>query len=187
MVNGPWEAIAWLISMDLASRRGLALEPGQRAAHPEPRRERIIAQNYPSIATDLLNPLLDVLGRSREACGGDVDKFLVLLVIAIRSAQHPGFKKLSYEQLLSGEIPVFPSLCTNVRSIAASLGMPKESVRRKVCELMSSGWVVRRGRDLFFTCEAHRQLAPVHESIERLALRNFDVVTACLSDLSPRP
>jgi hypothetical protein len=134
------------------------------------------------VATALLNPLLEMLSCSRDACGGDADKFLIVLAVVIRAAQHPIFQTLSPEDLISGEIPVFPSLGVNVRSIATSIGIPKESVRRKILELVKEGWIVRRGRDLYCTAEAYRQLAPVSESLQRLALRHFDVVSACLED-----
>ena len=139
-----------------------------------------IGEQYPRIASELLNPLLDLLTRSRDACGGDVEKFLIVLAVAVRTAQHPKFKALSPEQLLSGEIEVFPSLRTNIRSIADSMGMPKETVRRKVLELSEAGWMMRDGRDVFFTTRAYQELVPVRESIERLALRHFEVVSACL-------
>ena len=143
-------------------------------------RRRRIREQYPRIAMDLLNPLLDVLRRSRDACGGDIEKFLIVLAVAIRTAQHPQFKALSQEQLLSGEIDLFPSLGTNIGSIADSMGMPKETVRRKMLELAETGWMVRRGRQVFFTTRAYQELVPVRESIERLALRHFEVISACL-------
>jgi hypothetical protein len=146
------------------------------------RRKGLVTERYPAMATELLNPLLDLLGRSREACGGDMDTFLVMLVILVRTAQHPEFKKLSHQQLLSGEVPVFPSLRTNVRSVAASIGIPRESVRRKVTQLIGRGWVMRADGDLFITAEAYRQLVPVHEGLERLAIRYFEAVAACLDN-----
>lgn len=143
---------------------------------------RLVSDNYPAVAKDLLNPLLDLFALSREACGGDVDKFLILLVIAVRTTQHHGFAQLTTDQLTSGEIPVFPSLGVNVRSIADSLGIPKESVRRKVAELIETGWVVREGNDLLFTVQAYREVAHVREAIEMLAVRNFEVVRGLLKD-----
>ena len=160
-----------------------ALRGDQTPSNPSAgRRKGLVAERCADLATELLNPLLDVLGVCREACGGDLDKFLIFLVIAVRSVQHPGFKTLTQRQVLSGEVPVFPSLRTNVRSISDSLRMPRESVRRKVSELMGVGWVVRRGTDLFITAEAYRKLAPVQESLGRLALRCFEKVAACLDD-----
>ena len=152
----------------------------ERAPRVQDWRKLRIGEQYPRIASELLNPLLDLLTRSRDACGGDVEKFLIVLAVAIRTAQHPEFKALSQEQLLSGEIEVFPTLRTNIRSIADSMGMPKETVRRKVLELSEAGWMMRDGRDVFFTTRAYQELVPVRESIERLAFRHFEVISACL-------
>ena len=137
---------------------------------------QLVAENYPAIARGLLRPLLHLLSISREACGGDVDKFLIMLVIAIRTTEHASFATYSQAQLLSGELPVFPPLGTNVRSVAESIGAPRETVRRKVGELIQSGWVVRKGNELRFTAVAYQQLAGVRVAIEDLAVSNFEVV-----------
>ena len=137
----------------------------------------LVAENYPAIAHGLLRPLLDLFSISREACGGDADKFLIMLVVAIRTTEHKLFATYRQEQLLSGEIPVFPSLGTNVRSVADSIRAPKETIRRKVAELVDAGWIARQGNELRFTTLAYQQLADVRVTIEHLAVRNFDVVT----------
>ena len=137
----------------------------------------LVADNYPTIARNLLRPLLHLLSTSREACGGDVDKFLIMLVIAIRTTEHVGFTTASQAQLLSGEIPVFPTLGTNVRSVAESTRTPKETVRRKVGELVEAGWISRQGHELRFTALAYQELAGVRVAIEDLAVSNFQVVT----------
>ena len=137
---------------------------------------RLVADNYPRIARSLLRPLLHLLSTSREACGGDVDKFLIMLVIAIRTTEHEHFATYSQAQLLSGEIPIFPTLGTNVRSVAESTGTPKETVRRKVGELVEAGWISRQGNELRFTVLAYQELAGVRVAIEDLAISNFEVV-----------
>jgi hypothetical protein len=137
---------------------------------------RLVAGNYPVIAHSLLRPLLDLFSVSRQACGGDMDKFLIMLVVAIRTTEHKLFATYSQAQLLSGEIPVFPSLGTNVRSVADSIGAPKETIRRKVGELIDAGWIARQGNELRFTTLAYQQLAGVRVAIENLAVRNFEIV-----------
>lgn len=136
----------------------------------------LVADNYPAVARSLLRPLLHLLSLSRAACGGDVDKFLIMLVIAIRTTEHEGFATSSQAQLLSGEIPVFPTLGTNVRSVAESTGTPKETVRRKVGELIEAGWIARERNELRFTVLAYRELSGVRVAIEELAVSNFQVV-----------
>ena len=99
-----------------------------------------------------------------------------MLVIAIRTTEHEGFARYSQAQLLSGEVPIFPTLGTNVRSVAESTGTPKETVRRKVGELIEAGWISRKGNDLRFTVLAYQELAGVRVTIEDLAVSNFEVV-----------
>lgn len=147
---------------------------------------RLMATQYPKAALRLLRPLLDLLCAGREACGGDVDKFLIMLAVAIRTTEHPLFATYAQEELLDGTIPVFPSLGINVRSVADSLGLPKETVRRKVGELIEAGWIVRQDQELRFTDLAYRDLAGARVGIERLAVRNFEVV-ADLIRKAPAP
>ena len=137
---------------------------------------QLVADDYPAIARSLLRPLLHLLSMSREACGGDIEKFLIMLVIDVRTTEHERFAQFSQAQLLSGEIPIFPTLGTNVRSVAESTGTPKETVRRKVGELIEAGWISRQGHELRFTAVAYQDLAGVRVAIEELAVSNFEVV-----------
>ncbi|MDB5431760.1 MAG: hypothetical protein JWP35_2876 [Caulobacter sp.] len=145
---------------------------------------QLVAGNYPVIAHSLLRPLLDLFSISRDACGGDMDKFLIMLVVAIRTTEHSLFATYSPAQLLSGEVPVFPSLGTNVRSVADSIAVPKETVRRKVGELVEAGWIAREGKELRFTSLAYQQLSGARVAIERLAVRNFEVITKLIGQRS---
>lgn len=147
----------------------------------------LVAENYPAIARSLLRPLLHLLSISREACGGDVDKFLIMLVIAIRTTEHESFALYSQAQLLSGEIPIFPTLGTNVRSVAESTGTPRETVRRKVGELVEAGWISRQRNELRFTALAYQELAEVRVAIEDLAVTNFQVVADLARRLLVKP
>lgn len=147
----------------------------------------LAAEHYPVIATELLSPLLRLLMLCRKHCQGDVDKFLVLLVVAVRTTQHKDFARYTPEQLISGELPVFPSLGTNCRSIADSLGMPKESARRKVAELVAAGWLARQGNRLHFTAKAYLALAPVRVQIETLAVLNHETIARLREGLEHAP
>jgi DNA-binding Lrp family transcriptional regulator len=100
-----------------------------------------------------------------------------MLVVAVRTTEDKRFSEYTQEELLSGEVPVFPSLGTNVRSISDSIGVPRETVRRKVRELIAAGWIDRKGADLRFTALAYQQLAGARVAIEHLAIRNFEVVS----------
>lgn len=135
-----------------------------------------VSEHYTIVARDLLNSLLDLMTVSRAACGGDVDKFLILLAIAVRASEHPSFRDLSSADLAEGRFAVLPSQGINVRSISASLRIPPETARRKVTELIEAGWIVRHRRSLMFTGQGARETEPMRIAIQRLAVRNFSTV-----------
>lgn len=145
----------------------------------------LVADHYPQIARDLLRPLLYLFNHCLDTCDNDITKFMVMLVVALRTTMHRDFGTRTQEELLSGEIPVFPCLPVNGRSIAETLGLPKETIRRKVTELADAGWLVREHGRLYFTAAAYQQLAPVREHIEELAARYYEVVAALKSDQIP--
>lgn len=133
----------------------------------------LLRDAYPRIAKNLLSPLLDILTAGREACDGDLDRFHVLLVIAQRTAEDRRFAELSLDEMLGGEIETLPSLTTNIRSIAESTGIPKETVRRKVAALVESGLIRREGNDLTYAPEGLQRLTVVRDPILRFASRSF--------------
>jgi hypothetical protein len=137
---------------------------------------RLIAENYPRVAAQLLEPLFALLTLCRKLCGGDCDKFLVLLQVALRAARHPMFRAHSYPELIKGDAPVLRGLGTNVRSIAEAAGIPRETARRKVGELVAAGWLERRDAKLYFTAHAYQELAPALEQLQFMAARYADLV-----------
>ena len=139
-----------------------------------------LRDNYPRIASELLRPLVNVFTAAREVCDGDVDKFLILLVLCMRMTEHPEFKRLSHAQIMAGEPQVLPSLGTNTRSIAASVGIPKETSRRKLADLVDSGWLVRQHWDFRLTAKGYAALEPIRTRIQAMALSQHDLLTEIL-------
>lgn len=133
---------------------------------------------YPSVATGLLRPLLKVFSTARTTCDGDMDKFLILLAIGMRTTEHPDFKSLSGAALLAGTPEVLPSLGTNIRSIAASVGIPKETARRKLADLVEAGWLVRERWDFRITSLGYHRLEPICAQIRAMAVSHHDLVAA---------
>jgi hypothetical protein len=138
----------------------------------------LVAEHYPEVAAELVEPLLRVLHVARVYCGGDIDKFLVMMVVGLRTIQHPDYRGRTPQELAAADAGVLPSLGVNGQSIADSLGIPKETVRRKIHELIDQGWIARRGAHLYFTTKAYRELAPVREEMAALAACYYDVVGA---------
>lgn len=156
--------------------------PSAPGPTPPPAPLALLRERYPAHASGFLRPLLELLSLSREACGGDLDKLLILLVIGLRSTQHRDFARYTQDQLLSGEVPIFPTLGVNIQSVADSLHAPKETMRRKVTELVEAGWIHREANNLSFTARGYQDLAPVRERIELMALENYELVEAILRE-----
>lgn len=96
-----------------------------------------------------------------------------------------GFADIPSEQVLSGDVETLPTLWTNIRSIADSTGIPRETVRRKVNDLIEAGLVKRSGQLLTatprafpanrFVIEKFIRLAAVsHVTVEKLIERDKD-------------
>ena len=135
-----------------------------------------LRENYPRVASDILRPLLNVFSAARDICDGDVDKFLILMVLGMRITEHPEFKRLTHSQIMGGEPVILPSLGTNTRSIAASVGIPKETARRKLAELVDSGWLVRQHWDFRLTAAGYAALDPIRTRVQAMALNHHDLI-----------
>jgi hypothetical protein len=130
---------------------------------------------YPRSAAQLLPALLQVLLEARNACGGDIEAFIIALSVALRTVDQPVFRELSYAQLIAGFDQVKLGLGTNVQSIADSTGIPKETVRRKVSSLETDGVILRRGHLLYCAPKAFGAFMPVREALLQLVARGCRV------------
>jgi hypothetical protein len=135
---------------------------------------------YPQVVRDMLRPLTALLAIARSVCAGDGESAEILLLIALRTVEHPAFATLTYEEVVSGGAVAYQSLTTNMRSIADSTGIPRETVRRKVGHLVALGWVGREGNSVFLDPSASPALTPLREAILRLAAQNYELVRAVL-------
>jgi hypothetical protein len=138
----------------------------------------LLRDNYPRFAKHLVGAMIELLCQARAAADGDLDKFLVLLVITMRTVEDQRYADMNLDEMLSGEIATYPSLHTNIRSIAESTGIPKETVRRKAAALIAAGWVTRQGNDLSVTPLASQRFTPTREATLRLAARGHLIVSA---------
>ncbi len=141
---------------------------------------RIQALETP-IADAVLEPSLRFLQTLHAVALGDLEKHLILMAIAARTAAHPDFARLSNAERESSDA-VFPSRGVNVRSIAESTGMARETVRRKVTEMLELGWIAREDTNLHFTAEGYRALREGRVAMERFAADCHDIVRQRLGD-----
>jgi DNA-binding transcriptional ArsR family regulator len=141
---------------------------------------QLLREAYPRLAKDLLRPLLAIMATARSICGGDAQKSEILMLIAMRSVEHPEFGKLSYDEVATGTAPAYRSLSTNIRSIADSAGMPRETVRRKVAELTAAGLVTRKGNALSLNPAASVVIGPLREALLRHAVHNYELIASLM-------
>jgi hypothetical protein len=141
----------------------------------------VMFDHYPVVAKDLLAPLLDLLVAVRTHFGGDLDQFIIFLLISLRTAQHPQAATIDPHAVRRGEVKSFPSLFTNVRSISASTHIPYETVRRKVAKLIEAGWVERREEYLTVTVSGSIHFRGLREKLFAMVESNHDVVAGLLA------
>jgi hypothetical protein len=99
----------------------------------------------------------------RKAFGGDIDMFLVLAVIGDRTfSQRHADQGLDYEAFRDRRGGKTLSLDINLRSIADFSGIPRETVRRKINQLLKLGWVAKQhDGSLLATSKAKTDLEPL--------------------------
>lgn len=141
----------------------------------------LVAANSARVAPDLVEPLARFMTTARKLCRGDFDKVLLMLVVVLRSNSHPGFK-LAAESLVGDETGALPSFGTNARSLAESTGIPRETVRRKVREMVDDGWVIRKGNQIHYSLAAYKALEPVRMEVISAAVVAYQVVEALIGE-----
>ena len=128
------------------------------------------------LSDQLISPLLHLLQVLHETAAGDLEVHIILLAIAARVVAHPDAQSLSNEERLAQDARPFPTRGVNVRSIADSTGMARETVRRKVAALLRAGWIAQSAEGLTITGKGYMALNPAREEIEQLAHRFHDTV-----------
>ncbi|MFZ4747515.1 MAG: hypothetical protein ACOYLK_11570 [Sphingomonas sp.] len=83
----------------------------------------------------------------RSEFGADIDKAIILGLIGQRMMKVKDTPTVAYASMLIDEVPAMHGRFTNIESIAAASGIPRETVRRKVRELEAKGWIKRNPRD----------------------------------------
>lgn len=108
----------------------------------------LIRERYVDIWPKILDPWTQYLIAARSAFDGDMDKMVILAVIGLMSLQDKGSPLrgptiLSYDDLMRHDSTALDPRPINIESIALFTGIPRESVRRKVRELIARKWVAR--------------------------------------------
>lgn len=144
-------------------------------------------RRHASVLAQYVNdPLLHYLVVGRGLCR-DLDTLLVLMVIVQRANRHPDFARLDPADLAEGRIGQIPTLAVNLQSIADSTGIPRETVRRKVNDLVRIGWVSREGAMIRFTPKGYCAIGPARDAAVRLTVSIADAVTRTLKTEEEAP
>ncbi|MGA7269059.1 MAG: hypothetical protein ACRCVZ_04260 [Aestuariivirga sp.] len=119
--------------------------------------------------------LTRLLIAARQAFDGDLDMFLVLAIIGDRTfSARNADPALTFEAWQTGGAPHVATEDINIRSIADFSGIPRETVRRKLAQLIDKGWVVRGDNNaLAATLKARNELAPLTEESLRYLIQMF--------------
>jgi len=102
----------------------------------------------------------------RRKFDGDLDLFLVLAVIGDRTfAASKVLSSVTFDDFMSAARPKTEPIAVNAYSVAQFSQIPRETVRRKVQELIERGWVERDDRgSLSATRKAAVDLQPLTEA-----------------------
>jgi DNA-binding MarR family transcriptional regulator len=121
-----------------------------------------VRANFGRIWPAHVGSLTRFLIECRAALDGDLDMFLVLAVIGDRTfSQRKVDPAMTFAEFQASTTQTAPE-DINVRSIAEFSGIPRETVRRKVAELVERGWVAKKDDGfLVATAQAKAELEPL--------------------------
>ncbi len=105
--------------------------------------EQLYATDFPAAQSIWVEAFLPLLIDLRRVFGNDLDKVIILSVIGQQMLRDPAMPALSHDDARTGSLPVWPWRTTNIDALARTTGIPRESVRRKVAELIADNLVVR--------------------------------------------
>ncbi|THD80616.1 MAG: hypothetical protein E7812_07760 [Phenylobacterium sp.] len=142
--------------------------------------DQVLRDNYGRVAKDLIAPMLDLVTEAHRTFGGDIEKFHIILLIGLRTVEHRDAAAIDFKAIEAGQLTELPSLATNVKSIAASTGIPEETARRKVRALVREGWIARTGNVLTYTAKAAHDLTCMRRALIRVATQNHRTVERLL-------
>ncbi|MBY0226001.1 MAG: hypothetical protein K2Q28_09370 [Hyphomicrobium sp.] len=125
-----------------------------------------IRENFGKVWPAHVSSLIEFLIKARSAFGGDLDLFLVLAVIGDRTfAAGRVSPSMTFDDFMSEERANTEPFSVNAYSISQFSRIPRETVRRKVQELVNIGWVQRNGDgSLQATRKAAVDLLPLTEA-----------------------
>jgi hypothetical protein len=138
--------------------------------------ETTIRAHYGEVAPTMVGGLVELLGLIRHEFDGDLDRWLVFATVVLRTVSAPSFRSIPLARFIDGELPPESACATNARSIAESLQIPRETVRRKVNELLAQGLIQRTSAGLTLSAQGAQDMKPLRDAIISLAARYYKAI-----------
>lgn len=141
---------------------------------------KVMQDHFSTLQPVWVEQHLKLLCALRQVFGSDLDKPIILGVIGQRHFATV-VEPYSHAEALQHGPPADMSRLTNVESIANATGIPRETVRRKVVEMVEAGWVVKglHGR-LSVTADATAALAGATDTANSMLDVTFEVLAGAL-------
>ena len=124
----------------------------------------IVLNRFLSVWPATLAALCRFLVSARRLFDGDLDSALIMLVVmektvSARIHQKQGFEDFKSMDLDQSDLPL-SALTTH--ALAAHLGIPRESTRRKIERLIEKGWIIKTAKGVMHaTPKARAELMPL--------------------------
>lgn len=105
---------------------------------------RLIYQDrFPDAQGAWVEGFLRLMVELRRVFGNDLDKVIILSAIGQQLLRDARLPSRTYDEWIDEPLVALPDKATNIDALARATGIPRESVRRKVNELIASELVVR--------------------------------------------
>lgn len=98
---------------------------------------------FPPAQSVWVEGFLTLLVELRRVFGNDLDKVMILSMVGQQMLRDPGMPPLSHSEAQTAPFKTWPGKSTNIDALARASGIPRESVRRKVNELIADNLVAR--------------------------------------------
>jgi len=135
--------------------------------------EALLTAHYPRVASRVLAPLIELMASARRE-HGDLDRLLILMTLAQRAYTEPEVA----EALLAEEPPAdLRARATNTLSLAQAIYLPKETVRRKLNELVDMGLASRDSRGVTITPAGVRHLVRTRAALIRMSAAHYEIIS----------
>jgi hypothetical protein len=170
-----------MVDKVMPDERPKALEGGGGRPRTKGLVHQVMERQFSTLHPVWIEQHLNLLCELRRVFGGDLDTPIILAVIGQRYFETIVGKPFSYSDALDGKAPPTGERLTNIESVAEAAGIPRETVRRKVNDMIRRGWIIKGPRGaLTVTAEASNALATATHVAYTLLDVTFEAIAGAL-------